>query len=138
MPAPDLDRWKRALLWFLKCVTLQNPKRIVLKSPPHTCRIRTLLEMFPKAKFVHIVRDPYVIFPSTVNLWKRLYRDQGLQVPTYEGLDEHVFTTFTRMYETFERDRGLMAPRPVLRGSLRAVGRQTRSSRCGGSTRNWS
>ena len=82
----------------------------MLKSPPHTCRIRVLLEMFPKAKFVHIVRDPYVIFPSTVNLWKRLYRDEGLQVPTYEGLEEHVFTTFTRMYDAFDRDRDLIGP----------------------------
>ena len=31
--AAGLERWKRALLWFLKCVTLRNPKRIVLKSP---------------------------------------------------------------------------------------------------------
>jgi len=110
VPAPDVARWKRAFLWFLKCLTLRNPKRIVLKSPPHTSRIRTLLEIFPKAKFVHIVRDPYVIFPSTVNLWKRLYRDQGVQVPRYEGLEEHVFKTFTRMYETFERDRELIGP----------------------------
>lgn len=109
VPAADAARWKRKFLWFLKCITLHNPKRIVLKSPPHTARIRTLLEMFPKAKFVHIVRDPYVLFPSTVNLWKRLYRDEGLQVPTYEGLDEHVFRTLTRMYEAFDRDRELMA-----------------------------
>jgi hypothetical protein len=66
--------------------------------------------MFPKAKFVHIVRDPCVIFPSTVNLWKRLYRDEGLQVPRYEGLDEHVFDSFQRMYDAFERDRQLLAP----------------------------
>ncbi len=105
-----MERWKRALLWFLKCITLRSPKRIVLKSPAHTCRIRTLLEMFPKAKFVHIVRDPYVIFPSTINLWKRLYRDQGLQMPTYDGLEEHVFQTFTRMYDAFERDRHLIGP----------------------------
>ena len=110
VPAPALERWKRALHWFLKCITLRNPKRIVLKSPAHTCRIGTLLEMFPKAKFVHIVRDPYVIFPSTINLWKRLYRDQGLQMPTYDGLEEHVFQTFTRMYDTFERDRHLIGP----------------------------
>ena len=108
--APALARWKRGFLWFLKCVTVRNPKRIVLKSPPHTARVRTLLEMFPEAKFVHIIRDPYVIFPSTMNLWKRLYRDEGLQVPTYEGLDEHVFKTFTRMYEAFERDRHLIGP----------------------------
>ncbi len=105
-----LDRWKRAFVWFLKCLTLRDPKRIVLKSPPHTCRIKVLLELFPDARFVHITRDPYVIFPSTVNLWKRLSLDQGLQVPIYEGLEEHVFRTFTRMYDAFERDRQLIGP----------------------------
>jgi len=99
-------RWRSGLLWFLKCLTLRQPKRIVLKSPPHTARIGELLELFPRAKFVHIVRDPYVLFPSTKNLWSRLYRDQGLQVPNGRGLDEHVFTTLTRMYEAFDRHRG--------------------------------
>ncbi|MEN6557459.1 MAG: sulfotransferase [Thermoguttaceae bacterium] len=103
-----LNRWKGQFLWFLKCLTLRDPKRIVLKSPPHTARIRVLLEMFPRAKFVHIVRDPQVLFPSTVNLWRRLYRDQGLQVPKCEGLDEQVFQTLTRMYEAFDRDRPLL------------------------------
>ncbi len=105
-----VNRWKSGFLWFLKCLTAHNPKPIVLKSPPHTCRIRVLLEMFPKAKFVHIVRDPYVVFPSTVNLWKRLYRDEGLQVPTGAGLEEHVFTTLNRMYDAFERDCDLLGP----------------------------
>ncbi len=105
-----LSRWKRAFVWFLKCVTLRNPKRIVLKSPAHTCRIEVLLELFPKARFVHIVRDPYVIFPSTMNLWKRLYKDHGAQVPRYEGLEEYVLETFGHMYEVFEQDRHLIDP----------------------------
>jgi hypothetical protein len=107
--APEgLRLWKAKLRWFLQCITLCHPKRIVLKSPPHTCRVKVLLEMFPKAKFVHIVRNPYVIFPSTVNLWKRLYRDEGLQMPTNDGLEDRVFQTFERMYEVFERDRELI------------------------------
>jgi omega-hydroxy-beta-dihydromenaquinone-9 sulfotransferase len=110
VPAADLERWRQGFMWFIKSLTLRNPKRIVLKSPAHTCRVRTLLEMFPKAKFVHIVRDPFVIFPSTVNLWKRLYQDEGLQMATNEHLDEHVMKTFERMYETFERDRSLLGP----------------------------
>jgi len=110
VPRAALERWKRAFLWFLRCITLRSPKRIVLKSPPHTARIRVLLEMFPKAKFVHIVRDPFVLFPSTVNLWKRLYRDEGLQVPTYEGLNEHVFDTLVQMYDAFDADRPLLGP----------------------------
>jgi len=82
----------------------------VLKSPPHTARLRVLAEMFPKARFVHIVRDPYALFPSTMKTWQRLYRYHGLQVPRYEGLEEHVFSTLLRMYEAFEEDRKLIDP----------------------------
>ena len=45
-----------------------------------------------------------------MNLWRRLYRDQGLQVPNCEGLEEHVLETLTRMYDGFERDRHLLGP----------------------------
>jgi len=104
----DLRRWQQKWLGFLKCLTIRKPKQIVLKSPPHTFRIRVLLEMFPRARFVHIVRNPYETFPSTVKLWKRLYYDQGLQIPRYEGLEEYVLATFQRMYEVFQRDRHLI------------------------------
>ena len=110
VPPKALARWKQKLLWFLKCVTLRQPKRIVLKSPPHTMRIRELLKMFPDARFVHIVRDPYVLFPSTMKLWQRLSYDQGLQVPRHDGLEEYIFETFNRMYNVFWRDRDLVSP----------------------------
>lgn len=109
VPEEAKEEWKRTFLGFLKAVSYHTGnKRIVLKSPTHTARIRVLLEMFPDARFVHIVRDPFVVFPSTMNLWKRLYRDQGVQVPRYEGLEEHVFETLTRMYAAFEADKGLV------------------------------
>jgi hypothetical protein len=103
-----LASWKRDFVRFLKYLNYKDPRRLILKSPPHTARIRVLLELFPDARFVHIVRDPYVVFPSTVNLWKTLYRTHALQRPTFAGLEEYVFTTFTRLYEGLERDRGLV------------------------------
>ena len=110
LPPEALDRWKRAMVWFLKCVTLENPKRIVLKSPPHTGRVRVLQELFPDAKFVHIVRDPYVLFASTVHLWKRVCRDEGVQTPKYKGLEEDVFQRLNQMYAAYHRDRELLGP----------------------------
>jgi hypothetical protein len=104
VPLAEREQWKSTLLRFLKCLTVREPKRIVLKTPLHTGRIRTLLEVFPKARFVHIVRDPFVIFPSTVYTWKQLYRYQGAQIPRYEGLNEYVLATFCKMYEAFEED----------------------------------
>jgi hypothetical protein len=106
----ELDRWKAGLEWFLKRVTFRDPKRIILKSPPHTGRIRTLLELFPDARFVHIVRDPYPLFGSTIKLWKTLYKFQALQEPKHEGLEEYVFSCFEKMYDRFERDRTLVDP----------------------------
>jgi len=108
--AKDVARWKAALLWFLKTLTVRNPKRVVLKSPPHTARIKTLLEMFPQARFLHIYRDPYVVFPSTVNLWKRLAEDQGLQIVADDHFDEQIFENFNRMYGALDRDRPLIGP----------------------------
>ncbi len=106
----SLQSWKRSCIQFLKQITFKNPKRLILKSPQHTCRIKILLELFPEARFVHIFRDPYVVFPSTVHFWKSLYNTQGLQRPTYEGLHEYVFQTFSRMYKNLEETRHLVDP----------------------------
>jgi len=110
VPPRALGRWKKIFFSYLQRLTYKNPKRLILKSPPHSCRIPVLLELFPDARFVHIVRDPYVVFPSTVNLWKSLYRAHGLQKPTFAGLEEQVCTTFLRLYDGLEKGRQLVAP----------------------------
>jgi hypothetical protein len=109
VPPEALQRWKQCFLRFLKQITMYNPnKRIVLKSPTHTYRLKALLDLFPTALFVHIVRDPYVVFPSTVSMWKALYVDQGLQNPKFEGLEDYVVDNFLHMYEKLEETRSLV------------------------------
>jgi hypothetical protein len=106
----QVSEWKDGLEWFLKRVTFRDPKRIILKSPPNTGRIKTLLELFPDARFVHIVRDPYPLFGSTVKLWKTFYKFEALQNANHEHLEEYVFSCFEKMYGAFERDRHLIDP----------------------------
>ncbi|MFO0926748.1 MAG: sulfotransferase [Gemmataceae bacterium] len=108
LPPRARDQWKRAFVGLLRRLTYRDPRRLVLKSPTHSWRIPTLLELFPGARFVHIVRNPYVVFSSTVNLWRTLYRTHGLQVPNFRGLEEHVFTTFTHLYDRLEATRHLV------------------------------
>jgi omega-hydroxy-beta-dihydromenaquinone-9 sulfotransferase len=110
LPPRLREKWKRTLLWFLKAVSVRDPRRLVLKSPPHTCRIPTLLELFPDARFVHIVRDPYAVYSSTINLWKTLNRVQALQTPHYRELDDRVFGRFNHFHRRLEATRGLVAP----------------------------
>src|SRR4029079_7991805 len=94
---------------FVQRIALNNDRRIVLKSPTHTARVKTILEVFPDAKFIHIVRDPLKLFPSTVRLWKTLSLVQGFQIPRDDAgwIEGHVLDQFVRMYECFEQDREL-------------------------------
>src|SRR5207237_7499919 len=43
----EVDQWKEALVLFLKKLTWNYGRPLLLKSPPHTCRIRLLLGLFP-------------------------------------------------------------------------------------------
>ncbi len=101
----EMAAWKQGFVRFLRFINYRDARRIVLKSPPHTARVRVLLEMFPQAQFVHIVRNPYKVFLSTVHLWRSLYTLHGLQVPTFQGLEDYVFGTYLRMFQRYEADR---------------------------------
>ena len=105
-----LKSWKEALFRFLQQVYYRRPKRLVLKGPLNSCRIKVLLELFPEAKFVHIVRDPYVVFPSTMHFWKSMSQLHGLQRVDFPGLEEHVLTMFSRLYGKLEQGRQLVDP----------------------------
>jgi len=106
----ELARWKAALTRFLQTITVRADKPIVLKSPPHTARVGLLAEMFPGAKFVHIVRDPFTVFSSTMRLWPSLIDLQALQRPRYDWLEEYVYSSFERMYRAFAEQKDRIPP----------------------------
>ncbi|HEX3149903.1 MAG TPA: sulfotransferase [Gemmataceae bacterium] len=108
LPAHERALWKRTFLHFLQTVSLRDPRRLVLKSPPHTCRIPALLELFPDARFIHIVRNPVSVYASTVNLWRTLQSMQALQAPDFAGMEERVFTTFNHFHARLAETRGLV------------------------------
>ena len=110
LTARERVHWKRTVHRYLQMLMVRDPRRLVLKSPPHTARIPTLLELFPEARFVHIVRDPYVVFPSTVNLWKSLSSRHCFHTPRHEGVEEKVFREFRIIYDRLEEARPLLRP----------------------------
>ena len=65
----------------------------------------TLAKMFPGARFLHIVRDPFIVFPSTKRLWTSLHHVQAMQIDSENNAEEYVFKCFDTMYAAFERDR---------------------------------
>lgn len=109
VPAVEVARWKDALVRFLKKLTWKYGGRpLVLKSPPHTCRIKLLLELFPRAKFVHIRRDPYAVFQSSRLLFRTVFELHRIQRPLAEDLDDWILRQYRAMYEAYFEERGLI------------------------------
>jgi len=103
------ERWKAELRRFCQRLTLDDGRRIVLKSPGHTARLRTLLDMFPQAKFVHLSRDPYALYSSTVSLWRSLNESQGLQAVADESwVGPYVIDSLKQMYAAYWKDSELL------------------------------
>jgi hypothetical protein len=110
LPPRQLARWQAGFRKFLQLVLFHRPGRLVLKSPQHTNRVPVLNAMFPRARFIYLVRDPYVVFPSTVHFWTIMYERYGLQRHDASQLRERVFVDFAHMHERVEQTRTLIDP----------------------------
>jgi hypothetical protein len=108
LPPGALADWQANYWFFLKKLSFSKGKRIVLKSPPHLGRLPILLNMFPGAKFIHIVRNPYVVYLSSQKLWRSGLAYTHLQKADPEKLDELILSWYTELYALFERDRHLI------------------------------
>jgi len=105
LSSKDLEKWKESFRLFLKKLTVGRPGRLVLKSPPHTGRVRLLLKMFPGAQFIHIVRNPYDVYLSTEQLWRKFLAHSCLQIPAPELVEEIILSSYEELFALFERDR---------------------------------
>ncbi len=104
----EQQRWKDCLLHLMKKITLRHQRRLIMKSPSHTYRIQTLLEMFPDAKFVYIYRNPYDVFRSGVHLRKTMIRENGLGRPVFKDVERQILLSYQACFEAYERDRNLI------------------------------
>ena len=100
----EVQQWKTGFLWFLKKLTLKHGRALVLKSPPHTARIRLLLEMFPHARFVHIHRHPYDVFRSFRHYYDTAMWYTYLQRPNLGTIDDRIIHRYNVLYDAFFED----------------------------------
>lgn len=100
--AGERTRWKAIFTTFLKQLTLRNPRRLVLKSPPHTLRLRLIGEVFPQAVFIHIVRNPYDVFASTRRMYRSMFAIYALTHYSQVALDDYILDGGVLMEEKLD------------------------------------
>lgn len=97
-----IEQWRRDYIWFLKKVSLAKAgKRFLLKNPANTARMDHLLELFPNAKFIHIKRDPYQVYRSTVHLYLKAQKEWGFHRAERKSICQHVLSSYPLLMEAY-------------------------------------
>jgi hypothetical protein len=98
----EKTQWKTTYLSFIKTVTLANHgKRVLSKNPPNTARITTLLELFPEARFIHIYRNPYLVYLSTKKMRKNVLETLALQNASQDDIEHQVIQNYIRTMQSY-------------------------------------
>ncbi len=106
--AQEKQEWREGFLWFLKALRVKYDKPMLLKSPPHTGRIKLILELFPDAKFISIHRNPYKVYRSTRHFYDDALPMGYLQQPDRDKIDEGILRRYEEMHQAYFEDRALI------------------------------
>ncbi len=101
-------RWKRALDRFARKLLVRHESRStpLFKAPHHTARIPLLLDLYPNARFIHIYRNPFRVFKSTMRMEKEALPLCRYQRGGTENLEEFVLWRYRTLYGRFFEDIG--------------------------------
>ena len=84
LAGPTTPARRRAIHAYVAALGRRASARpLLLKNPAYTAQVRTLVELFPQARIVHIHRDPGAVFASSRRALLRTMRELALQ-----GFDE--------------------------------------------------
>ncbi len=78
------------------------------KNPPHTGRVKELVEMFPNAKFIYLMRNPYTVFESTRSFFDGTMAPLKFQDFSMEQMEKEILTTYVKMYDKYQADKALV------------------------------
>jgi len=102
----DPAGWLRTYRWLLRKTTLAcGNRRLVIKNCAHSARIPLLLEAFPDAKFIHIHRNPYRVFQSTLHMHRTVLPRSQLQSIQPEDVEANVLRFYELLMRRFLVDR---------------------------------
>lgn len=102
----ELSAWKKAYIEILKKATLlSGHKRLLLKTPANTGRVELLTEMFPGAKYVYIVRNPYRVYQSMRNMYRQILPGQTFQAIDWKEIDDWVLHAYKEMIGKYLEQR---------------------------------
>lgn len=107
--AEEIEKWKSSYHHLIKKISFRNEGRqVLIKSPGNTSRIKQLLELYPKAKFIFIHRKPYDVFYSSKKLWNTLLDNLALQDFSETQMEQEIIYVYKKLMKSYLQQRTLV------------------------------
>jgi len=109
--ARRLERRRRRMLQYCRKLTYAGRgTTLLVKNPAWTGQVRWLRELFPDARFIHIHRNPYVVFESTRNFYRKLLPAYALQPFDIDAVEPLILEAYPRMLQRMDADTAGLPP----------------------------
>jgi hypothetical protein len=111
-----INNFKKIYLNFIKKVTFfYNDKQLVIKNPSNTSRIKFLLDLFPDAKFINIIRNPYHVYLSMKrNIEKEMILYTLQNPPQWEVFEKSMVNMYNRMLKKYFEEMKLIKKENII------------------------
>ena len=102
----ELEAFKTAFEKLVK-ISMWNTggTQYLSKNPPHTGRMKALTELYPNAKYVFLMRNPYTVFESTRSFFTNTIKPLELQHISDEEMEKNILLTYTKLYRAYEEQK---------------------------------
>lgn len=105
----EIKKWEQTYKKLLiKGEANTSASYMVVKNPVNTARIPKLLEMFPEARFIHIYRNPVMVYLSTKRFFEALFPTLYFHHISPEDIKELVFDLFTKLMREYFETKALI------------------------------
>ncbi|MEJ2003714.1 MAG: sulfotransferase [Cyclobacteriaceae bacterium] len=100
-------KWERSYDSLLKqaLFTMPGKSYAVIKNPVNTGRVQILRKKYPDARFIHIYRNPYVVFLSTKKFFTELMPTLWLKETGASVIEEIILQKYADFMEKFDAER---------------------------------
>ncbi len=74
--------------------------------------------MFPNAKFIYLMRNPYTVFESTRSFFINTIQPLKLQDISNEELEKNILSIYAKLYHKYEADKACIPEAKLDRGEV--------------------
>ena len=106
----EIDDFKDKFMKVVK-VSMWNTRfnvkdaQYLSKNPPHTGKVKTLVEMFPNAKFIYLIRNPYTVFESSRSFFTQTIAPLQLNTITQDEMEQNILYGYRELYDIYQEKK---------------------------------